>query len=242
MTSRPASALRPVSKPASRRMGTSPLRRATQLVLGFGTVLAAGSIFGPSWLLRMGVAVAIATGLVACALAWRELFWSRRQHAKAVLAASHEHRTALTAERLRNAAVVDTLSERVRSAGTAITGYRLTIAQLRTQIAVLRTDKTHLIAEVARREATLCVLQNTIATRDAEQATRQAEDEAAPIRHMPRRVLMTEEPRSPEDLRAERRGGDRSHPAVLDRTMIETAMVLPSYMVLPNYEDDRQAG
>ena len=209
-------------------MRTSPLRRATQLVLGFGTVLAVASILGPLWLVRVGVAVAVAAGLLACALAWRELFWSRRQHARAMLSASHEHSTALTAERVRNAAVVDTLSERVRGAGRVIAGQRLTIAQLRTQLAVLRTDKTHLIAEVARRETTLGVLRNTIAARDAEQATRRGDAEAAPVRHMPRRVLTSEESRSP--------GADRSHPAVVDLAMIETAMVLP------NYEDDRQAG
>lgn len=235
-SSRPASPSDP-DRPAkgSRRAKTPTLHRATQLVLGLGTVLAVAAAFGPLWLVRIGVVVAVAAGVLACALAWRELFSARRQHAKAMLAASHGHGTAMTAERTRNAAVVDTLSERARSAGMVIAGQRVTIGQLRAEMSALHGDKAHLVAEVAQRAGVISGLRETVAARDAELSALR-DDETAEVHHMPRRVLVEEESRWCEVPGVEEWWGDDAPPTVIDLKTIDTAMVLP------NYEDDRRVG
>lgn len=243
MTSHPIpGSSRPVSPPVlqrpaagSRRVKTSALRRATQLVLVLGTVLAVAAAFGPLWLVRTGVVVAVAAGVLACVLAWRELFSARRQHAKAMLAASHEHGAAMTAERTRNAAVVDTLSERARSAGMVIAGQRVTIGQLRTEVLALHGDKTQLIAELKQRAGVISGLRETVAARDAELFALRV-DQTAEVHHMPRRVLVGEESRWCEVPGAEEWWGEDAPSTVVDLKMIDTAMVLP------NYEDDRRVG
>ena len=195
----------------SRREPTSRLRRATQLVLGLGTVFALGSAFGPLWLVRAGLVVAVLAGVLACSLAWRELFSARRQHARELLRTSQEHGATLHEERTRNAAVVQTLTERVQSAGMVIAGQRVTIATLRGEISSLAGEKTQLLGKLRARDGEIRTLRETVSAREAE-LVRQAEE--AEVHHLPRRA----------DL------------AVLDPTMVETAMVLP------NYEDDRRVG
>jgi hypothetical protein len=212
MTSRPEAPARPHA-PAARRERTSRLRRATQLVLGVGTVLALGSAFGPLWLVRVGLVVAVLAGVLACSLAWRELSAARRQHARAMLSATQEHGATLHEERTRNASVVDALTERVQSAGMVIAGQRVTIASLRGEVASLAGDKTRLVGELRARDGVITSLRETVSAQEAELASRPTEDDAE-VHHLPRRA----------DL------------AALDPQLIETAMVLP------NYEGDRQVG
>ena len=67
---------------ASRSAPTSGLRRASEIVLVAGTVIAVAAAFGPLWATRVGVAVAVAAAVVACVCAWRELFNAERRHAR----------------------------------------------------------------------------------------------------------------------------------------------------------------
>ena len=71
-----------MTSPRSARRTASPsaLRRASEIVLVVGTVLAVLAAFGPIWSVRTGVVVAVVAAVLACAFAWRELFWERRQH------------------------------------------------------------------------------------------------------------------------------------------------------------------
>lgn len=230
---RPASPGAPAPS-AARREGTSTLRRATQVVLVLGTVLALLSAVGPLWLVRVGVVVAVVAGVLACALAWRELFWARRQHARAMLAASREHGAALHEERNRNADVVDTLTERVRSAGMVVAGQRSTIAGLHSTVAGLRgevsalTDaRDALVGAVAARDGVIGLLRSTMQQQEAALIAPGERPEEAPgsasVHHMPRRVR-TDRDAEPVDT------------DVVDLKTLETAMVLP------NYEGDRRVG
>ena len=105
-----------------------------------GTVLAVIAAFGPGWSVRLGVAVAVAAAVMACAFAWRELRTARRGHAKAMLAALQDHGRQLTEERTRNAAVVDTLSGRIADARAVIEKLRVMVAELKMQVSGLRGD------------------------------------------------------------------------------------------------------
>ena len=217
---------------ASRGLKASPLQRISEIVLITGTVGAAATAAGPLWLVRLGVATAIMTALLACAFAWRELNSARHAHADAMLKASREHGAALREERYRNAAVVDALGLRIRDAGKVIERQRTRIAEQRVEIAGLRDDRVYLRGEVEHRDKVIFELRETVREREPELDTIQSDADAeAEVHHMPRRVLAGQEEfvwqeLSPEDEISE------SRQSFVDLKIIS--------MSLPNYEDDRQ--
>ncbi len=220
----------------SRRAETSSLRRASQLILIIGTVVAVAAAFGPTWLVRVGVVVAVAAAVSGCVLAWQELFSAERKHAREMLAASKAHGQALSEERTRNGAVLDTLNRRVKDATVVIGGQRVIIATLRSEISTLKGDTAHLRSEVEQRETVITSLRETVKTREAELIALRDEGDVADVHHMPRRVLADHESAWNELPDADELWGDGSHPTVVDLVMIDTAMVLP------NYEVDRRVG
>ena len=109
-----------------------------------------------------------------------------------MLAASWAHGEALTEERTRNAAVVDTLNGRLRDAGSLIERQRVTVAEFKIKISSLRGDKVYLEGEVAHREKVISSLRETVRAREAELITLRDEDDAE-VHHMPKRVLAEHE-------------------------------------------------
>ena len=215
---------------ASRGLKDSPLQRISEIVLIVGTVLAAAAASGPISVVRLGVAVAIATALVACAFAWRALNTARRTHAQAVLKLTREHGETLTEERTRNAEVVDTLSGRFRDAGKVIEKQRVTIALQRQQVSRLTEDRVFLMGEVEYRDKVISGLRETVRDREAELIALRDEPEAE-VHHMPRRVLAEHETIWQELNAADGTAAEESS-AVVDIKVIET--------VKPNYEAERQ--
>ena len=211
---------------ASRKLKNSPLRRISEIFLVGGTVMAIAAAFGPIWLVRLGLAAAIAAAVVACAFAWRELHITRRAHAQAMLEATRKHGAALTEERTRNAAVVQTLTLRVSDAGKIIEKQRVTIARQHQLISSLRDDRAYLRGEVQHREKVISALRETVREREAELIALRDEPDAE-VHHMPRRVL-AEHDSAWRELNAT----DALRPTMADFAVIE--------MVLPNYEADRQ--
>jgi hypothetical protein len=193
-------------------------------------VLAAAAASGPISVVRLGVAVAIAAALVACAFAWRALNTARRTHAQAVLKLTREHGEALTEDRTRNAEVVDTLSRRFRDAGKVIEKQRVTIALQRQQVSRLTEDRVFLMGEVEYRDKVISGLRETVRDREAELIALRDEPEAE-VHHMPRRVLAEHETIWQELNAADGTAAEASS-AVVDIKTIET--------VKPNYEAERQ--
>jgi len=215
---------------ATRGLKVSPLQRISEIVLVAGTVLAAAAASGSIWVVRLGVAVAIATALVSCAFAWRALNTARRTHAQAMLKATREHGEVLTEERTRNAAVVETLSLRISDARKVIEKQWVTIAQQRQQITGLRDDRVYLVGEVDYRDKIIAGLRETVREREAELIALRDETDAE-VHHMPRRVLAEHESISPEPDAVDDMSAEVAS-TVVDLKIIE--------MVLPNYEADRQ--
>ena len=221
-----------VSSPASASRGLNPsrLQRISEVVLIAGTVAAVVAASGTIWFVRLGVAIAIAAALVACAFAWRELNTARRTQAQAMLKATREHGEALSEERSRNAAVVETLSGRISDARKVIEKQRVIIARERQQTGSLKDAQSYLKSEIEYREQVISALRDTVREREAELIALRVEPDAQ-VHHMPRRVLADHdfvwEPLSDDDeLTGELR------PRVVDIKIID--------MVLPNYEADRQ--
>jgi hypothetical protein len=230
--STPRNRLAGVTSPAtaSRGLKDSPLQRISEIVLIVGTVLAAAAASGPISVVRLGVAVAIAAALVACAFAWRALNTARRTHAQAMLKLTRQHGEALTEERTRNAEVVDTLSWRFRDAGKVIEKQRVTIALQRQQVSRLTEDRVFLMGEVEYRDKVISGLRETVRDREAELIALRDEPEAE-VHHMPRRVLAEHETIWQELNAADGTAAEESS-AVVDIKIVET--------VKPNYEAERQ--
>jgi hypothetical protein len=221
-----------VSSPAtaSRGLHTPPLQRISEVVLIAGTVAAVVSASGTIWFVRLGVAIAIAAALVACAFAWRELNTARRTQVQARLKTTREHGEALSEERSRNAAVVETLSGRISDARKVIEKQRVIIARERQQIGTLKDARTYMKREIEYRDQVISALRDAVREREAELIALRGEPDAQ-VHHMPRRVLAEQDfvwqPLSDDDeLIGELR------PRVADIKIID--------MVLPNYEADRQ--
>jgi hypothetical protein len=144
-------------------------------VLVIGAAMAVAAVFGPLWAVRVGVGLAVVAGVVACLYAWSEATAERRAGTAAVLAATREHGRALTAERTHNAEVVDVLTGRVETVRAELAERRVEITGLRTRVATLsgtvstlRGDTAALRIELGRRDATIDVLRDTVAAREAE--------------------------------------------------------------------------
>jgi septal ring factor EnvC (AmiA/AmiB activator) len=210
---------------AGRKLTASPLRRISEIFLVVSTVMAVAAAFGPIWIVRLGLAVAITAAVVACAFAWREIHTTRRAHAQAMLEATRRHGAALSEERTRNAAVVHTLKVRITDARRMIEKQRVTIARKQQQISSLRDDRAYLRGEVEYREKVISALRETVREREAELIVlRDGPD--AEVHHMPRRVLAEH-----ESVWQELSATDGM------RTMVDFTVI---DMVLPNYEADRQ--
>jgi hypothetical protein len=215
---------------ATRGLKNSPLQRISEIVLIVGTVLAAAAASGSIWIVRLGVAVAIATALVTCAFAWRALNTARRTHAQAMLKATRKHSEVLTEERTRNAAVVETLSLRVSDARKVIEKQWVTIARQRQRIAGLQDDRVYLRGELEYRDKIISGLRETVREREAELIALRDETDAE-VHHMPRRVLAEHESIPPE------LDADHEMPVEVGSTVVDLKII---EMVLPNYEADRQ--
>ena len=195
-----------------------------------GTVGAVVAASGTIWFARLGVAIAIVAALVACAFAWRELNTSRRTQAQAMLKATREHGEALSEERSRNAAVVETLSGRISDARKVLEKQRVIIARERQQIGSLKDDRSYLKGEIEHREQVISALCETMREREAELIAIHDEPDAQ-VHHMPRRVLAEHE-FVWQQLSDDDEIADGLRPSVVDIKIID--------MVLPNYEADRQ--
>ena len=227
---------RPVATP-NRRASTSTLRRTSEVVLVTGTVLAVLSIFGPVWVTRAGIGVAVVAAVLACVFAWRELFHAERQHASSLLQAARRHGQQLREERRRNAEVVENLSARVQAAGRTIDGQQVTIAALRHQVFTLEGDRTSLRSALGDRDRTVASLRTAVQKQDVELGSLRADldalqedlaalqEDTAEVHHLPRRMVQADLDAVPSDGSSE----------VLDLRTLETVRG-----VLPNYEADRR--
>jgi hypothetical protein len=210
----------------SRRAPTSPLRRAAKIVLIIGTAISLGSAFGPTWVTKIGIAIAIVAAAAGCSLAWRELRQTRRAHARQVLQLSKDHGKALSEERRHNAAVLDTMSQRVRDYVVVMEGQKITIAQLRSQVSALRGDNAYLKTEILHREKVITSLRETVRAREAELIAMLAEESVEPAK-LPRRSLAELKPSTAEVPADGDLWTDDSHPTVADLPALEAALQVP---------------
>jgi hypothetical protein len=208
------------------------LVRASRIVLIAGAVLCAAAAVGPVWAVRAGIGLAIATGAVAVVLAFKHLRQVRREHAARLLALTKDHGSALSAERTRNAEVVQVLTDRVQAATDRASKQQIRIGQLNTTVTELTGDNARLRSEVKSRDVTIAGLRETVRSRDTEiqllRADLDLEAIDAPVgdvQQLPRHLRGEQ-----NEVAAEELWSDADHPTVVDMRPVESP--------LPNYEVD----
>lgn len=228
----------PSAHPPRRRAEISSLRRLSRNVLVIGTVLAVLAAFGPVWVVRLGVLVAVSAAVTACGCAWRELSDARRAHAAEMHAASRAHGTALSDERRQHASVLDTLSGRLTAATaearqgqariveltSSVVGLTATIANLRSEIVAVQGRYAQSQQQIQERDSVIASLEETVRSREAELLALSAAN--GQVRSIPRRVLAEHEASRDRGAGDELRSDDR-HPQVAD--LVDVAVVLPNY-------------
>lgn len=215
-----------------RKATTSPLRRASQCILAAGSVLAVAAAFGPIWVIRAGVALAVIAGVVACLYAWKEFAQARAEQSKKLLEVSQAQTLALTKERTHNASVIDTLVDRAKVVSAELDQHRTAIATLRSELSSLHGDNAFLKGEITSREATIAALRETVRAREAELSALQADPDAesgdAEVHQYPRRVLSDQVSEWDALPSTDELWTDGDHPTVIDLRTLDFG--------LPNYE------
>ena len=222
---------RPQAAPARQRLSTA--------VLVVGTVVSLASLFGPEWALRVGVVVALASAAGSCALAWRELYATKRRHAQDLLAVGRRHNQDLRSERQHNADVLDTVTGRAERWRREVDRQQTQIAGLRVETSALRTDLASVRRQLVRADGTIAGLRETVRERDLELALVRAAAPSAPTASDPGSSTAdagAEVHRFPRRGRLDRAGA--AGPAGPgDRTVIELDGTEPA---MPNFEADRR--
>ena len=227
MTTAPVSAPAQIARSgASARKQTAGIRqRISTAVLVLGTMLSLGSLLGPGWALRAGVVVAVVSAATSCGLAWREVYLTRRQHARELLTAGRRHTEHLRTERRHNADVLDAVTERARRWRQEVDRQQTQITGLRVEVSALRRDLGSVRRQLVRADGVISGLHEAVRERDLELAlSRSVRSGAdAEVHALPRRVRLD---------RTEVAG-----PGQTERTVLDFAIEAPA---LPNFEADRR--
>lgn len=179
-------------------------------ILGIGTAASLASLFGGVWPARAGVLVAIAMGLAATYVAWRELRSERERHALEM-----RHEVTLRAQQAarfheESVAMIGRFNARAENLQAVIAKLRSQLGAAKSELSTMRGNAVWLRAEVAERQARVEALEARIAELEAEETTN--------IVDLPRRVSP-----SIEDI-----WGQDEHPTMVDlsRLNIEAAPAL----------------
>ncbi|WP_156887511.1 hypothetical protein [Propionicicella superfundia] len=164
---------------------SSSVRRAGLVVLIAGGVLSVAAAFGPIWVVRAGVAIALVAGVIACFLAWRQVTEAQRDREAERVAAMHRQAVAASEQRQQHTEVLDTLNARQDALRAQLRKLRITHADLLIELNTLRGDKTALTSDVERAAAEIASLRERVAALEAELVLEPADAE---VLSLPRRV------------------------------------------------------
>lgn len=158
----------------------SPYRKATLAVMCVGTVVLAAMAFGPLWMVRAALGLAIAMALASVLLAWREVEHVTKAHQlelKAVLAASREQAERRHRESLE---MIDRFVERSTQLSANVQRITAELGAAHAELATMRGNSVWLRGEVAERQARIDELNQRIAELESQAEVAEAEVLALP--------------------------------------------------------------
>lgn len=123
-----------------------------------GTVAAVAASFGPLWLVRVGVGVALAMAFGSVAFAWHELDVVRRAHSVEL----HQVRAAMVAAATKHHAdsieMIERFNGRTNQLSSMIAKLRGELASAQAELSTMRGNSVWLRSEIADRQATIDAL------------------------------------------------------------------------------------
>lgn len=165
---------------ATRKAIPSPRRRYSRLSLLGSAVAALVAGLGSSfWVTVAALVLAVAGGVLACALAWREVRTTRTTLLAQQSAESHHSAELFTETNRRHLHVVSLLSARNAELVSQVTTARAEAAKLTQSAAQLRGDKAALQLELNQRSSELAAVRVSLAQ---VQATLEADVVSLPLR------------------------------------------------------------
>lgn len=191
----------------------SSLRRAAIYALVAGGVLGIAAAFGPIWVVRAGIALALLAGIFAVRFAWLETRKERTEHGQQILGQARAHSEQLTTERQRNSEIVDVLRRASEDSVEEVVQLQIRIGKLRTELSSLRGDNAALQADVVARDREIRRLTTDLESREEELRALKSMAEDAEVLAMPRYAEKADWDALPtaEDLWA-----DGNYPTVVD--------------------------
>lgn len=115
------------------------MKLARAILVG-GAILSVAAAFGPVWVVRAGILLAIAGGVLALVNALGALRDQRRASGDQLLSQAKAHGTALHAERVHNAEVLGVLSARVSATRESLASAAADAEQQRAKVVSLREE------------------------------------------------------------------------------------------------------
>lgn len=122
----------------------NPSRTATFVILCVGTVAAVACAFGPSWMIRVGVGVALATAFTSVFTTWRQMDKMVKAHLAEIRSLQEQARADLReankAHHSETMAMITRFNERKAAFRQQIAAAEAEIAELRTGLAAATLD------------------------------------------------------------------------------------------------------
>ncbi|MFC6357836.1 hypothetical protein [Luteococcus peritonei] len=171
----------------------SRFRSPAFMVLVAGTVVALACAFGPTWMVRAGLAVALLTAFASLALTWREMDRMVARHMEELAAARaltkqarDEARSAARSHHAESMAMIARFNKRQAA-------YREQIAAAQAEMEQLRTNLAGVSLDAEAKQTRISALNNTIRQLENELAGLERGDDVLnlPRRGTTRRVDLT---------------------------------------------------
>lgn len=206
----------PVS--GKRQADRSVERRITLAVLVIGSIASIALAFGPEWMVRIGVGVALVMAFVSVALSWRELervHVAHRIELKALYNASMEQADRHHQESLAMVERFDARAEQLKETINRVTSE---LAAARSELSTMRGNSAWLRGEIAERQSRIHTLESRIS--ELETVRDDARDN---LIQLPRYGVASEQENLPT---AEELWSEGNHPTVVDLRMLAFPEVL----------------
>lgn len=156
----------------------SPSRTTTLAVLVVGSILALGCAFGPAWLVRVGLAIAVLTAVASVLTTWRQMDRMVAEHTAQLQQLRDEAREAAHRHHAESMAMIDRFAARTAA-------WKQEIAEARSEIEALRADHAAASLDAEAKQTRISALNKVVA--DLEKQLRAAEQGAPALATMPRR-------------------------------------------------------
>lgn len=149
-------------------------RRATLVVLIVATVVALACAFGPIWMVRAGVLVALVGAAAAVWFAFREMRSMELIHKSELKAVREAAASAASQHHRESMELIATFTQRYKAHGEQLAALRAELSSRQAELSTLRGNLASAQAEGERRQGRILELQDEVALANSQLAALEA--------------------------------------------------------------------